>query len=140
MTEMSGRKFKSVDEYFSTLPIEKKFFLEELRKIIRQAAPEAEEAISYNMPAYKYHGMLVYFMAHKNHIGFYPGNKVVNEIFRNDLTAYKTSKGTIQLPLDKPIPKRLIKSIVKFRVKENLNKSMTAESKRKSRRKSKDIK
>jgi uncharacterized protein YdhG (YjbR/CyaY superfamily) len=120
---MSVKKFKSVDEYFSTLPQEKKKFLKELRDTIKDATPEAEELISYNMPAFKYHGILVYYMAHSNHLGFYPGNKAVNEVFKNELTAYKTSKGTIQLPFNNPIPKRLIKNIVKFRMKENLNKS-----------------
>lgn len=120
---MSDKKFKTVTQYFLTLPREKKKLLKELRDTINEAAPEAEELISYNMPAFKYHGMLVYYMAHTNHIGFYPGNKAVNEVFKNELTVYKTSKGAIQLPFNKPIPKRLIKNIVKFRMKENLNKS-----------------
>lgn len=123
MAAMSGKKFKTVDEYFSTLTREKKKLLTELRETIKEAAPEAEELISYNMPAFKYHGMLVYYMTHTEHIGFYPGNKAVNEVFKNELTRYKTSKGTIQLPLNKTIPKRLIKNIVKFRIKENLEKS-----------------
>jgi len=125
----SSKKFKTIDEYFSTLSFEKKVILEELRATIKSAAPQIEELISYNMPAFRFHGMLVYYMAYKNHIGFYPGNKAVNEIFRNELKAYKTSKGTIQLPLDKPIPKRLIKNIIKFRIKENLAKVKTKNKK-----------
>lgn len=117
---MNSKKFKTVDEYFSTLSPNVRNILEGLRQTIKQAASEAEEVISYNMPAYKYYGMLVYFMMHKNHIGFYPGNKAVNEVFKNELTKYKTSKGTIQFPIDKTIPKLLIKKIVKFRVNENL--------------------
>lgn len=117
-----NKKFKSVEEYFSTLPPEIRNTLQSLRQTIKQAAPDAEEIISYNMPAYKYHGMLVYFMAHKNHIGFYPGNKVVNEVFKDELKDYKTSKGTIQFPFNKPIPMRLIKKIVLFRMQENVNK------------------
>ena len=124
----SDIKFSTVEEYFATLPAETKVLLEELRTTIKSAAPKAEELISYNMPAFRYFGMLVYYMVHKNHIGFYPGNKAVNEVFGNELKSYRTSKGTIQLPLDKPIPKRLIKNIVKFRVNENLAK---AESKNK---------
>ncbi|HKB86808.1 MAG TPA: DUF1801 domain-containing protein [Ignavibacteriaceae bacterium] len=120
---MTSRKFKTPYEYFSSLAGEKKTLLQELRSIISKAAPEAEEIISYNMPAYRYHGMLVYFMAHKTHIGFYPGNRAVNEIFKDELKTYKTSKGTIQFPLDKPLPKRLITKIVKFRLNENLDKS-----------------
>lgn len=119
----SNIKFRSVEEYFATLPAYTRMLLEELRTTIKSAAPRAEELISYNMPAFRYHGMLVYYMVHKNHIGFYPGNKAVNEVFRDELKEYKTSKGTIQLPLDKHIPKRLIKNIVKFRVIENLAKA-----------------
>ena len=122
---MTYQKFKTVDEYFSSLDGKKKILLKELRGIIREAAPDAEEVISYNMPAYRYHGMLVYFMAHKSHIGFYPGNKVVNEVFKDELKSYKTSKGTIQLPLDKPLPKRLLIKIVKFRLDENMDKSIS---------------
>jgi uncharacterized protein YdhG (YjbR/CyaY superfamily) len=124
----SDIKFSTVEEYFATLPADTKVLLEELRTTIKSAAPKAEELISYNMPAFRYFGMLVYYMVHKNHIGFYPGNKAVNEVFRNELKSYRTSKGTIQLPLDEPIPKRLIKNIVKFRINENLAK---AESKNK---------
>ena len=122
MHPMKVIKFKTVDEYFSTISPETRKILEELRQTIRQAAPEAEEVVSYNMPAYRYHGMLVYFMVHKNHIGFYPGNKAVNEVFKNELKDYKTSKGTIQFPIDKTIPRLLIKKIVKFRMTENLEK------------------
>lgn len=125
----SDIKFRTVREYLDTLPADIRMLLEELRTTIKSAAPQAEELISYNMPAFRYHGMLVYYMAHKNHIGFYPGNKAVNEVFRDELKAYKTSKGTIQLPLDKRIPKRLIKNIVKFRVNENLAKAGTKNKK-----------
>jgi uncharacterized protein YdhG (YjbR/CyaY superfamily) len=123
MPKMNIKKYKTVGEYFSSLSGERQKRLEELRVTIKKAAPDSEEVISYNMPAFKYKGMLVYYMAHKNHIGFYPGNKAVNEVFKDDLTNYKTSKGTIQLPFDKPIPKRLVKNIVKFRVKENLERA-----------------
>lgn len=119
MPKMNTKKYKTVDEYFSSLSREKKNLLEELRAIIKKAAPDSEEVISYNMPAFKYYGMLVFYTAHKNHIGFYPGSSVVNDLYKDELKAYKTSKGTIQLPFDKPIPKRLVKNIVKFRVKEN---------------------
>ena len=122
---MTGHKFKTVDEYISSLSPEKKKIVQELRSIIQKVAPESEEIISYNMPAYRYNGILVYFMAHKAHIGFYPGSKAVTEVFKDELKSYKTSKGTIQLPLDKPLPKRLITKIVKFRLNENLSKSKT---------------
>lgn len=115
-------KFSSVDQYISIFSPEIKKLLKTLRKVIIKAAPGAEEVIGYNMPAYKYYGMLVYFAAHKNHIGFYPGSALVTEAFCKELSDYKTSKGTIQFPLDKPLPIGLIKRIVRFRVNFNLDK------------------
>jgi len=108
----------TVDEYISGCPEQLQAKLKELREAIRKAAPEAEETISYRMPAYRLNGVLVYFAAQKNHIGFYPTSSGVNA-FREELAAYKTSKGAIQFPLDKPIPLKLVSTIVKFRVKEN---------------------
>lgn len=128
---MSGTKFKTVDEYLSTLPPKVRKLLTILRKAIKQAAPEAEELISYNMPAYKFHGILVYYMAHKAHIGFYPGSSVITGIFKDYLIDYKTSKGTIQLPFDKAIPLPLVKKIVKFRVKQNLEREKAKLKKKK---------
>ncbi len=122
-------KFKYVEEYLSIFPEEIKELLQTLREAIKEAAPEAEEVISYNMPAYRYNGILVYFAAYKNHIGFYPGSSLINEVFKKDLVKYKTSKGTIQFPLAKAIPVMLIKKIVRFRVKYNLDK---AKAKKKS--------
>lgn len=118
-----GKRFTTADEYISSFPPEIKSKLQDLRKAIRQAAPRAEEVISYNMPAYKFHGILVYFAGHSHHIGFYPGSSAITGIFKDSLTSYKTSKGTVQLPLDKPLPIGLIKEIVKFRANENLERS-----------------
>lgn len=115
------KKFASVDEYIAAMPAEARSKLQSLRKTIRQAAPEAEEVISYNMPAFKHNGMLVWYGAHTEHIGLYPrGSAIV--AFKEDLAAYKTSKGAIQFPLDKPIPAALVKKIVKFRLNENARK------------------
>jgi uncharacterized protein YdhG (YjbR/CyaY superfamily) len=112
------KKYQSVDEYLCALPEDIRNILEGLRKTIRQAAPAAEEVISYNIPAFKLNGMLVWYAAFKDHIGFYPrGSAIV--AFKDDLTAYKTSKGAIQFPIGKGIPTNLVKKIVKFRVKEN---------------------
>lgn len=113
---------KNIDEYISSQPEKVKAILEKLRQTIRKAAPEAEEVISYQMPAFKYHGMLVYFAAWKNHIGFYPVSSGI-KAFNKELSAYEKSKGTIKFPIDKPIPYNLISKIVKFRVKENLAKA-----------------
>ncbi len=93
--------------------------LEKLRQAIREAAPEAIEIMSYHMPAFKQNGILVYFAAHKNHIGFYPMPSGI-KAFKAELTPYKSGKGTVQFPLDKPIPLDLVKKIVAFRVKEQL--------------------
>lgn len=122
-------KFDDVEEYVSIFPEEIRELLQSIRTAIKEAAPEAEEVISYNMPAYKYYGILVYFAAYKNHIGFYPGSSLINEVFKKDLVKYKTSKGTIQFPLDQQLPLKLIKKIVKFRVRYNLDKAKTKKSK-----------
>ena len=112
-------KFQTVEEYISTFPPKTKKFLKDIRTTIKQAAPQAEEAISYNMPAFKLHGMLVWYAGYKEHIGFYPRVTVI-QAFKKDLEGYKLSKGTIQFPLDQPLPLDLITRIVKYRIKENL--------------------
>jgi len=117
-----SRKFKTVDEYFSVFPADTPKMLEQLRTTIKQVAPKAEEVISYNMPAFKQNGMLVYYAAYKNHIGFYPTSSPM-KAFKKELAGYKTSKGAIQFPIDKTIPKTLVKNIVKFRAKENAEKT-----------------
>ena len=117
-------KFKTVDEYFSTFPKNVKNILTELRKTIKQAAPEAEELISYNMPAFKLNGILVYYAAYNKHIGFYPTSSGI-ETFKNELSVYKWGKGSIQFPLDQPLPTELITNIVKFRVMRNSEKAAT---------------
>ena len=111
--------FKDIDSYISEQAVDVRDRLEQIRQVVKTSAPKAEEVISYGMPAFKYHGMLVYFAAFKNHIGFYalPSG---NDAFQKELSAYKQGKGSIQFPLDKPIPLTLIKKIVKFRVKENI--------------------
>lgn len=98
--------------------------LQQIRATIKQAVPDAEETISYAMPAFKYNGILAYFAAFKNHIGFYalPSG---NEAFKKELQHYKTGKGSIQFPLDKPMPLDLITRIVKLRANENLRKIKT---------------
>jgi len=115
------QKFSSINEYIATFPKEFQGKLEELRQVIKEAAPQAKEAISYQMPAFKLNGNLVWFAAYKNHIGFYPTALGI-EKFRDKLSAYETSKGTVKFPLNEPLPIDLIKDIVRFRVKENLKK------------------
>ena len=113
---------KNIDEYIVSQPERVQGILEKFRQAIQSAAPEAEEVISYQMPAFKYHGVLVYFAAWKSHIGFYPTSSGM-KAFKKELAAYAGAKGSIKFPLDKPIPYALVKKIVKFRVKENLEKA-----------------
>lgn len=113
--------FKTIDEYIAMQPEMVILILEEIRKTIKNVIPDAEETISYQIPTFKYHGNLVHFAAYKNHIGFYPGAFAV-ETFKDEITDYSTSKGTIQFPIDKPIPLNLISRITAFRVKQNLEK------------------
>jgi len=109
---------KNVDEYISTCEPGVQEILHQLRKTVKNAAPEATEGISYMMPVYKQNGVLVYFGAFKSHIGFFPGPSGI-ETFKDRLTEYKTSKGTIQFPLNKEIPFDLVHDIVSFKVEEN---------------------
>lgn len=117
-----GTKFKSVDDYFAAFPAKTKALLAILRKTIREAAPEAEELISYNMPAFKWHGMLVYYAGYKAHIGFYPTSSGI-KAFQKELAAYEGSNGAVRFPLDEPLPLNLIKKMVRFRVRENKEKA-----------------
>jgi uncharacterized protein YdhG (YjbR/CyaY superfamily) len=111
-------KFQTVDEYIATFPAKTKGILQQLRATIKQVAPGAEEAISYNMPAFRLHGMLIWYAGYREHIGLYPKTTVIRA-FQKDLAGYKLSKGTIQFPLDQPLPLDLITRIVKYRIKEN---------------------
>lgn len=116
--------FKNIDEYIALQTPERQTLLEQMRQTIKKAAPEADEAISYNMPAFKYHGILVYFAAYKNHIGFYATPTGHSE-FKEELSVYKQGKGSVQFPLNQPLPLDLISKIVKFRLTENLKKRST---------------
>ena len=118
---MKGSQAKTIDDYIAEQPVEFRERLEILRMTILKAAPKAEEVISYKMPAFKLNGMLVYFAAFKNHIGFYATPTGHHE-FKKELSVYKTGKGSVQFPLDKPLPLKLITKIIKFRAKENLKK------------------
>jgi uncharacterized protein YdhG (YjbR/CyaY superfamily)/uncharacterized protein YndB with AHSA1/START domain len=113
---------ENVNKYISGYPVNVKKRLNAMRAAIKKAAPDAEEKISYGMPAYTYKGMLLYFAAHKNHIGLYPMKSAI-ETFKEELKTYKCSKGTVQFPHDKPLPFNLITRIIKFRVNDNLVKA-----------------
>ena len=113
--------FQTIDEYIGTFPKNVQAILQNLRRTISKAAPEAEEKISYQIPTFSLHGNLVHFAAWKNHIGFYPGSKA-GEVFKKELSRYETSKGSVKFPIEKPLPLPLITRIVKYRVKQNLEK------------------
>jgi len=112
-----GTKFKSVNEYFSAFPVSTRKILQQVRDTIKKAAPNAEEVISYNMPAFKLNSVLVYFAGYQNHIGFYPTASGI-EAFKKEFSTYKWSKGAVQFPVDEPLPLQLISKIVAFRVAE----------------------
>jgi uncharacterized protein YdhG (YjbR/CyaY superfamily) len=110
---------EEMDEYIAGFPPDVQEILEEVRATIRDAAPDAEETISYQIPTFRLEGNLVHFAAFKKHIGFYPAPSGIDE-FKDDLSGFKGGKGSVQFPLDKPMPLDLIRRIVEFRVKENL--------------------
>ncbi len=110
-----------VDKYIAEQPARTRARLNLLRETILKAAPDVEEVISYRMPAYKLNGMLVWFAAHKNHYGLYPYSKTI-EVFRDKLTGYVLSKGTIRFPYEEPVNVRLVTAIIKYRIKTNLEK------------------
>jgi len=111
--------FNSIDEYIEQFPEEIQTILQKIRSVIKEAAPEATEKISYQMPTFFLKGNLVHFAAYKNHIGFYPAPRGI-EKFKEELSQFKGAKGSVQFPMDKPLPLELIRRIVLFRVEENL--------------------
>ena len=119
VSERSRSQSKNIDDYIATFPQNVQHRLRELRSAIREAAPQAEESISYGMPTFKLNGNLVHFAAYNKYIGFYVPSSVILA-FKEKLSSYKQSKGTVQFPIDWPIPLDTVKEIVRFRVKENL--------------------
>ncbi|MEZ4712710.1 MAG: DUF1801 domain-containing protein [Caldilineaceae bacterium] len=117
-----------IDEYIAGQPPEIQQILQQIRQTIQQAAPEAAEAISYQLPTFKLQGNLVHFGAFKKHIGFYPAPSGLEQ-FKAELAAYKGAKGSVQFPLDQPMPLDLIRRITEFRVGENLAKATAKKSK-----------
>jgi len=115
---MMGDSPETVDAYIDQFQGSTRSSLESIRKTIKEAAPEAEEKMSWQMPTYVYHGNLVHFAAHTKHIGFYPGPGGI-EAFKDRIAAYRWSKGAVQFPLDRDMPLQLIAEIVGFRITEN---------------------
>lgn len=123
--------FTTIDDYLEGLSDDNKKALQHLREVIKSAAPLAEETIAYMMPAFKYKGALVYFAAFEKHCSFFPGGVV--EGFKEELTDFKTSKGTIQFTPEKPLPDDLVRRIVHMRVEENDYKETLRQAKKKKK-------
>jgi uncharacterized protein YdhG (YjbR/CyaY superfamily) len=120
---MNTKAFANIDDYIFLQPSEVQPLLQKVRETIQDTAPGASEYISYAMPSFKYNGkILVYFAAHKNHIGFYatPG---ANIAFKKELAGYKSSKGAVQFPFDRPLPYELIRRMVQYKLVEITSKS-----------------
>lgn len=115
-------QFKNIDAYIATFPTATQEILQQIRQTIQEAAPMAVEKISYAMPTFFLNGNLIHFAAYKNHIGLYPAPQGI-EAFKEELSAYKGAKGSVQFPINKPMPLALIARITKFRVEQNLAKA-----------------
>jgi uncharacterized protein YdhG (YjbR/CyaY superfamily) len=116
--EVNKKKDFTVDDYFARFPEEVQEGLEQIRQAIKRAAPTAQECISYQMPAFKYLGMLAWYAAYKNHYGLYVSGGAY-KAYSKELAAYECSKATLRIPIDQRIPKKLITDIVRFKKKEN---------------------
>jgi uncharacterized protein YdhG (YjbR/CyaY superfamily) len=119
---MRGSTPKDIDEYIAAFAPEVQSILEAIRLVIKQAAPQAQEAMSYNIPSFRLNGTLVYFAAFKKHIGFYPPVRGDARLAKA-IAPYSGEKGSLKFPLDEPIPYALIKRIVKLRVRQNSSKT-----------------
>jgi uncharacterized protein YdhG (YjbR/CyaY superfamily) len=117
--ESSETQPTTIDEYIAGYPADMQEILREVRETIRQAAPEATEAMAYGLPTFRLEGNLVHFGAHPKHIGFYPTPSGITA-FEEELAGYKRAKGSVQFPLTEPIPYELIGRITRYRVAENV--------------------
>ncbi len=114
-----SKKVENIDDYISDFSVETQKYLNEMRELIRKLAPDSVESISYAIPTFSLNGKyLVYFAGFKNHIGLYP-TPVGMEAFKEELSNYKTGKGSVQFPLNKPLPIALITKIVKYQIEQN---------------------
>lgn len=120
---------RNIDEYIAGFPPSVQKILQKIRATIRRAAPNAEETISYRMPTFTLHGVLVHFAAFKAHIGLYPPVRGDVALMK-EISVYAGEKGNLRFPLGKPIPYALISKIVKLRVRQNLEKKAARRAKR----------
>lgn len=126
-------KPQCIDEYIAAQEAFMRPKLLQMRKTIKKAAPDAEELISYSMPAFKFHGIVVYFAAFKNHVGFYAMKDVMIH-FKDQIGAYQSGIATLQFQWDKPLPVKLVAEIVQYRVLVNLNKKMAKDAMKKKKK------
>lgn len=112
-------KFDSVSDYLKAVPPAQRALLKKVRQTIKAAAPKATEVISYGIPGYKHHGVLVFFAAFKNHCSLFGVGAALMKAHQTALAPYKMSKGTIQFTVEKPLPMTLVRKLVKARVREN---------------------
>lgn len=118
---MAKTDFKNADEYIATLPAEVQTILQTVRQTIQQAVPEAEEVISYQIPAFKYHGWVLYYSAYTKHFSLAcPPPFACFEVFTSELAPYVRSKSAIQFPLNQPVPVELIANMARFQAKWNV--------------------
>jgi uncharacterized protein YdhG (YjbR/CyaY superfamily) len=118
---MASKKFKTPDEYIESFSPAVQSILTKIRKTVQKAVPDAEEVISYNIPAFKSHGWVVYYSAYTNHFSLsFPPPFTVFEQFKKELAPYEQSKSAVRFPLDEPVPTKLIAALAQFRVKENM--------------------
>jgi uncharacterized protein YdhG (YjbR/CyaY superfamily) len=118
--ESADQTSKTIDQYLASVNADHRDALQKIREAIRAAAPNAEECISYGIPAFRLNGRsLVFFGAWANHCAFYPGSSATLKKFQNELSDFQTSKGTLRFSPDKPLPVALVKRLVKARIAEN---------------------
>jgi uncharacterized protein YdhG (YjbR/CyaY superfamily) len=122
MAKTKPNDTEGVNKYILNLPVEQQIALERVRQIIKNTVPEAQEYLSYKMPAYHFHGMIGGFAAFKNHCSFFPWDSKTINVFKDELTGFKTSAGTIQFTLEKPLSEELLQKILRYRVASNLEK------------------
>ncbi len=122
MATTKQNDIEGVNKYISNLPIEQQIALERVRQIIKNTVPDAQEYLSYKMPAYHFHGMIGGFAAFKNHCSFFPWDSKTINVFKDELKGFKTSAGTIQFTPEKPLPEELLQKILWYRVAGNLEK------------------
>ncbi|MDB5247105.1 MAG: hypothetical protein JWQ40_1499 [Segetibacter sp.] len=126
---MEQKKIDTTDSYIAGFPVETQQLLQKVRETIKQSAPGAEETINYGIPTFVLQANLVHFAGYKTHIGFYPTPSGI-EKFKEELSAYKGAKGSVQFPIDEEIPYDLISRIVQFRVKENTERAAKSKKKK----------